>query len=153
MKIRKVREEDLAEIRELERQLAEIEKEMNSSLKDNAPEEYFSFFKKEFEKDSFIGFVALEGDEIIGLARGSIKERPSFFIEDKEGKIESLIVKEKYRGKGVGKKLLNQIIDCLKERGAEVITLEVYLDNSAREFYRKMGFKEQELKMKFVPSS
>lgn len=54
-----------------------------------------------------------------------------------------MIVDEKYRGKGVGSILLNNLIHMAKEKfGIELLHLEVYTDNPAYHLYKKFGFRE-----------
>ncbi len=77
-------------------------------------------------------FVAKEGNEISGILKGhSCYEE--VFIDD-------LIVIEKYRGKGVGTKLLKQVEDYHRNKGFRNINLCTY-EFQAPEFYKKFGFK------------
>lgn len=53
----------------------------------------------------------------------------------------SIIVDEKYRGKGVGKALIEQGQKLAKERfNIEILHLEVYQGNPAQRLYERMGF-------------
>ena len=55
----------------------------------------------------------------------------------------SIIVSEKMRGKGVGTKLLNNLIHLAKDYfGLDVLYLEVYQDNPAISLYHRFGFKQ-----------
>ncbi len=55
----------------------------------------------------------------------------------------SIIVTEKMRSKGVGTKLLNNLIHLAKEYfGIEILYLEVYQDNPAISLYLRFGFKK-----------
>jgi putative acetyltransferase len=55
----------------------------------------------------------------------------------------SIIVKEEMRGKGVGKKLLEQLMKHAKEKfKIEILHLEVYEGNPAKHLYDRLGFKE-----------
>lgn len=61
----------------------------------------------------------------------------------KHARIEDLVVDQKYRGRGIGKKLMQAAIDSLKESGAIHIELT---SNSQREaanrLYQNLGFKQ-----------
>ncbi len=55
----------------------------------------------------------------------------------------AIIVDEAYRGKGVGTKLLSDLIDLAKNKfQIELLHLEVYEGNPAIGLYRKFGFTE-----------
>jgi ribosomal-protein-alanine N-acetyltransferase len=60
----------------------------------------------------------------------------------KRGHIISLAIKRGYRGRGIGKELLNMFVRSAVIRGIEEVYLEVSIENvDAINFYRKMGFK------------
>ncbi len=55
----------------------------------------------------------------------------------------SIIIKEEYRGKGLGSTLLRNLMKLAKHRfGIEILHLEVYQGNPAKKIYERLGFKE-----------
>lgn len=57
--------------------------------------------------------------------------------------IHDVIVRKEYRGHGVGRKLMNAVIEEAGKRECSRITLEVRNDNeTAQNLYRSLGFKE-----------
>ena len=88
-------------------------------------------------------FVAKSEDgEILGFAGVLINFD---FIE-----IMNIVVKKKYRKKGIGKELLEKIIDFSIEKNFDIIDLEVNSKNEpAINLYRKFGFKEVGLRRKY----
>lgn len=62
----------------------------------------------------------------------------------------SIVVDQKFRGKGVGKALIQNLEKLAKEFGIEVFHLEVYEGNPARHLYEKLGFVEFGKHPKFV---
>lgn len=63
----------------------------------------------------------------------------------------AIIVDENYRNRGVGKKLLTDLIALGKERfKLELIHLEVYDGNPAVHLYERMGFKEYGFQRHFI---
>jgi len=76
-------------------------------------------------------FIAQNGDELIGFS--------ALHIHTTElAEIRSLIVKEGYRGQGVGKKIVSAALEEAKNLGlTEVLTLTY-----EAEFFRKIGFEE-----------
>lgn len=55
-------------------------------------------------------------------------------------KLDKIYVLPTLQGKGVGKFIINYVIDEIKKRGATVLQLQVYRQNKARYFYEKLGF-------------
>ncbi|MCD6493613.1 MAG: GNAT family N-acetyltransferase [Archaeoglobaceae archaeon] len=57
----------------------------------------------------------------------------------------ALGVKEKYRGKGIGKELVKKCVEFAKKKGYNKVWLEVNVDNKkAIEIYKNMGFRIEE---------
>lgn len=75
-----------------------------------------------------IVYVAVEGERIIGVIRGS------------ENKVSSFAVDGKFHGKGLGRKLLQQFEDQAKKNGSNYIKLKSSL--FAVSFYQKCGYKK-----------
>jgi ribosomal protein S18 acetylase RimI-like enzyme len=99
--------------------------------------------KEKLEMDGFginplFGFFVAESDrKIIGLALFftyySTWKGKSVYIED-------LFVKEKFRGHGIGKKLLNEVVQYSKENDFDNVIWQVLSSNqSAIDFYRSVG--------------
>lgn len=59
---------------------------------------------------------------------------------------DGLIVKEEYRGQGIGKTLLVHSFEEVKERGYEEVYIGTHSENPAQRLYRRLGF-EVERKM------
>lgn len=63
----------------------------------------------------------------------------------------AIIVGEGYRGKGVGTKLIEGLIDLAKNQcGIEILHLEVYEGNPAIRLYQRFGFREYGRQKHFV---
>lgn len=63
----------------------------------------------------------------------------------------SIIVDENYRGKGVGTRLLEELMKLAKETfHIELLHLEVYAQNPAIRLYKRMGFKEFGIQEHFI---
>ncbi|MDE3048234.1 MAG: GNAT family N-acetyltransferase [Verrucomicrobiota bacterium] len=62
-----------------------------------------------------------------------------------------IIVDEKHRGKGVGARLIRELMKLAKERfNLEYLHLEVYKGNPAIDLYRRLGFQEYGVHKKFI---
>lgn len=63
----------------------------------------------------------------------------------------AIIVDEKHRNKGIGKALMQHMIDAAKNQfKIEILHLEVYAGNPAIRLYERMGFKEFGRQPKFI---
>jgi predicted GNAT family N-acyltransferase len=83
------------------------------------------------EKNNGLSTLAQEGDEIIGTVLGS--------YDGRKGYIYKVVVKDNFRGTGLGQRLVEETVRKIKEAGALDIRV-----NCAKElvgFYEKCGFK------------
>ena len=96
------------------------------------------------ENPNAVSLVAQINNAIAGFIIGLIHRHNEKII----GRVYTLDVAVKYRRKGIGLKLLNEIERIFVERGAKICYLEARKDNvAALELYRKHGYVEvKELK-------
>lgn len=95
-------------------------------------------FEKELKRKDIKIFVAEENEKLIGVSEFFTVPilRRGYY----QGVIETLVVSEKFRGKGVGSALLAQIFDFCKKQKIKVVKLTSALELSeAHEFYQKHG--------------
>ncbi|NYE56591.1 ribosomal protein S18-alanine N-acetyltransferase [Carboxydothermus ferrireducens] len=86
--------------------------------------------------------VAREGDKVIGYG--------GIWIVLDEAHITTLAVHPAYRRNGVGKSLLNALLDVAKNRKVRNIILEVRASNfPAQNLYQKFGFKPIGIRKKY----
>ena len=88
-----------------------------------------------------ICLVAEIDNVIIGVASLHIIEK----LTRKMGLIEDVAVDLKYRGKGIGKKLIQKLIVVSKKQGCDKTVLNSTENNVP--FYEKIGFTVNELQM------
>src|SRR5690606_485299 len=78
-------------------------------------------------------YVALYNKEVVGYA--------GIWVVLEEAHITTLAVSPKWQGKGIGKALLQHLINEADSKGAVRMTLEVRVSNlKAQELYKKFGF-------------
>lgn len=91
---------------------------------------------------------AITESKIVGLATcfvnfSTFRVKPYLYIHD-------IVVLNEYRGKGIGKAIMQKLIDTSTERKYCKVTLEVREDNvTAQALYKSLGFGECEPKMHF----
>lgn len=112
--------------------LAQIENSLISEFDD--------FWSVEVLKSELIGenkfyFVAKQDGKIVGFA--------GFMRNFSEVEIMNIVVRKNCRGKGIGKMLLQKIIEIAQNNGIQEIFLEVNENNKiARQLYQDAGFAE-----------
>ena len=103
-----------------------------------------SMFYEELRNDLSYFYVAFRGDEIIGYA--------GFWLVLDEAHITTVVVKRPYRGRGVGRMLMQYLIDKACEVGARIATLEVRVSNEhAIHLYQSMGFHAVGIRKGYYP--
>ena len=85
--------------------------------------------------------VVCKGNTIIGVASIHIIYKLSRTL----GLIEDVAVDKDHRGKGVGKSLVEKLIDIGKQKNCDKIVLNTSEKNS--KFYEKIGFEKNEIQM------
>lgn len=86
------------------------------------------------KKNPDLSLVAEENDEIVGTVLGS--------FDGRRGYIQKLVVSKSQRGKGLGKKILVQLVDKLHALG--VLYIPISCEAKYLSFYKSCGFKQTE---------
>ena len=144
--IRKATIDDLIIIQELNNGLFELEKEnYDSTLVNDWP---LSEEGKEYFSDLILNhyvIVATLNNNIVGYLAGTIEEKVSY-VEVQYGEINNMLVKDEYRGYGVGKLLINNFKEyCKSNNISDIKVVASYKNKNAIEFYHKNGFEEFDL--------
>ncbi|MBR6033788.1 MAG: GNAT family N-acetyltransferase [Clostridia bacterium] len=91
--------------------------------------------------DKLTTIVILDGDNIVGHLSYIIKKRKTGKLD-----VDELVILERYRGKGLGKKLMDEAKRIAKENGCNRIELNCWLFNeNALEMYEHIGYKRQRI--------
>lgn len=107
-------------------------------------------FSKNFDNDmnlnfidnqSNFGFVAINNETIIGFASIHVIEK----LNRRSCLIEDVVVDKNERGKGIGKLLIEHLINFSKSKSCDKIILNSKESNIP--FYNKLGFVQNEIQM------
>ena len=158
MKIREIKENELDSLWNFEKENREYDKKIlgekfwpfyPSKINEKEKEIWLKDLKKSF-KNKNTNLLVVEVDEkIVGyswLHTSSLK-----YLKPKKivGYIEEFFLTEKFRGKGISTKLINETIKWFKERKVEFISLNVFSNNKdVIGIYEKFGFKPFSICMK-----
>ncbi|MBT5021417.1 GNAT family N-acetyltransferase [Candidatus Woesearchaeota archaeon] len=103
---------------------------------------------REIRERNSLYLVAEENKCVVGYAYGTIKKQKSpFFVTKTIGYFNALVVRNRYRGKGIASKLRNELENWFKIKKCKLIYLEVVEQNNAKEIYKKWGYKNSNLVM------
>jgi len=119
-----------------------VAKEFNLT-KENAPTNpaFADIHTLEKMKDNGIEmYGAYEGDKCIGFVAIERASEDVFYME-------KLAVLPEYRHKGIGKRLMDFVFDCVREKGGKKVSIGIINENRIlKDWYIKYGFKESGLK-------
>ncbi len=102
----------------------------------------YTYFKNAFANDSCDVVLAEKDGTCIGTGIVFYYDSvPSpFNISGKNSYITSMYVEPSYRRKGIGAKILERVIECVKKRGVKVVFLSA--SEMGRPLYEKRGFAD-----------
>lgn len=91
-------------------------------------------FRDELTQNPFAHYIVLELDgQVVGYA--------GMWVLLDEAHVTNIAVREAFRGRGLGERLLREMMAVARQQGAKRMTLEVRVSNErAQRLYRKLGF-------------
>ena len=136
LEIREATEEDLPSLLALYEQL-HLEKGLGLSLK-----EARRIFERIQRKQDYMVYVAVADGKVIGTFSLLIMENLAHRGAPM-GFVENVVVDEVWRGKGVGKRMMEFGMDRSREMGCYKVTLSSHLEREvAHRFYEALGFRK-----------
>lgn len=137
MEYRLLRKEEAPLLRQCMRELADYHNAVAASFAGMYPiiavDEQLGHMAKEMEKDTVMVEAAVEGGEIVGFCMAS--------HEAGYGEVDFLYLRERCRGEGAGKRLVEGALAFFRENGVRTIDVRVVTGNPAKEFYENLGFR------------
>lgn len=103
---------------------------------------------KGIKKRSEYYFLAVEHGKVMGYIELCIKKNHRMFRIRKFGYINSIVVDNKFRGRGIAKKLIGFAAKFFRQKGMKYMRLNVYFSNrDAMKVWPKTGFKKESMFM------
>lgn len=98
------------------------------------------YYRRHMADGTFISWIAVDDDKIIGTSGISIVEKPPYFScpSGKIGLLSSMFTDKEYRRKGIAKKLLSMVINEAREQGCG--TVQITASDMGVLLYSDFGF-------------
>lgn len=129
-------------INQLREEGADEDIDLKPALKD--------YYERHMADGTFVSWIALDGDRIIGTSGMSFVEKPPYFScpNGKIGLLSSMFTSNSYRRRGIAKTLLEKVINEAKEYGCG--TVQITASDMGVLLYTDFGFRKNGNFMQYV---
>ncbi len=99
-----------------------------------------NYYKKHLSDGTFVSWIALDNDKIVGTSGMSFVEKPPYFgcPSGKIGLLSSMYTNTNYRRMGIAKELLNRVVDEARAYGCG--TIQITASDMGVKLYTACGF-------------
>ena len=107
--------------------------DLKTALRDN--------YQRHMEEGTFVSWLAMDGDKIIGTSGMSFVEKPPYFTcpTGRLGLLSSMYTDPRYRRKGIAKELLHRVVEEAKAHGCGAV--HITASDMGVKLYTAYGFK------------
>jgi ribosomal protein S18 acetylase RimI-like enzyme len=111
-------------------------------------EGYASFSGSQLTRNDVVILVAEQGPEVVGYCYAGMEGRDYMSLRGPAGVLHDLVVAPECRGRGVGWRLLDAMLQELSARGAPQVVLHTAsLNHAARRLFARAGFRDTMVEM------
>lgn len=98
------------------------------------------YYNRHMADGTFVSYVAVDGDKIVGTSGMSFVEKPPYFgcPSGKLGLLSSMYTDNNYRRQGIAKKLLSMVVDEARAYGCGVV--QITASDMGVLLYQDFGF-------------
>ena len=154
MEIRRANKEDIEQILILLLEVARIHVEIKPDFFYPGVSKYsHDELIKMIDDDNDPIYVACDNKKVLGylFCQTRIQKYPNLIKRNKTLYIDDLCVDKNYRRQGIGKRLIEFIIDEANKNNYDDIALNCWPDNKAAcKYYEKMGFKTRSIIKEYI---
>ncbi len=107
------------------------------------------YYQRHMADGTFISWIALDNEKIIGTSGMSIVEKPPYFgcPSGKIGLLSSMFTDKAYRRKGIAKELLSRVVNEARKKGCG--TVQITASDMGVLLYSNFGFTKNENFMQY----
>ena len=124
-----------------------IEMRINQLREEGAKEDIdlkpalLDYYKRHMKDGTFVSWLALDGNNIIGTSGMSFVEKPPYFgcPSGEIGLLSSMFTNPNYRRNGIAKELLSRIVNEAKQYGCG--TIQITASDMGVKLYTDFGFE------------
>lgn len=100
------------------------------------------YYNRHMEAGTFVSWLAVDGDKIVGTSGMSFVEKPPYFgcPSGKMGLLSSMFTSKDYRRQGIAKELLSKVVNEAKEYGCG--TVQITASDMGVLLYTDFGFEK-----------
>jgi GNAT superfamily N-acetyltransferase len=116
---------------------------------DLAPSLY-AFYEKHIDDDTFISWLALDGEKLVATSGMSFVEKPPYYANPsgKIGLLSSMYTIKPYRRRGIAKQLLDKVVNEARQYGCGAV--HITASDMGVLLYKDYGFKKNGNFMQYV---
>ncbi|WP_185140151.1 GNAT family N-acetyltransferase [Reichenbachiella versicolor] len=138
---------DVSNLLVLEQEIIEAERPFNPTIK-NEKTHYYDLEQLISDKNTYL-IVAEESNRLVGTGYAQIRKSVEAFKHSYHSYLGFMYVIPEYRGQGINKNIINELLNWSKDRDVFDFYLEVYSENEAAiKAYQKAGFNTSFISMK-----
>ncbi len=100
----------------------------------------FDYYTRHLADDTFVSWLALDGERIVGTSGISVVEKPPYFAcpTGRIALVSSMFIEPAYRRRGIARDLLCRVLDEAKARGCGVA--QITASDAGVPLYQALGF-------------
>lgn len=125
-----------------------IEMRINQLREEGASEDFdlrpalYDYYKRHMADGTFVSWLAVDGDKIVGTSGMSFVEKPPYFgcPSGRIGFLSSMYTDNNYRRQGIAKTLLSKVIDEAKAYGCGMV--QITASDMGVLLYTDFGFEK-----------
>ena len=123
-----------------------IEMRINQLREEGASEDFdlrpalYDYYKRHMADGTFVSWLAVDGDKIVGTSGMSFVEKPPYFgcPSGKMGLLSSMFTDPTYRRQGIAKELLDRVVTEARDYGCG--TVQITASDMGVKLYTAYGF-------------
>ena len=121
-------------IRQLREEGAKEDIDLTPALKD--------YYQRHMADDTFVSWLAMDGDKIVGTSGMSIVEKPPYFgcPSGRLGLLSSMFTEKNYRRMGIARELLSRVVEEARQRGCGAV--HITASDMGVLLYTDFGFRK-----------
>ena len=133
-----------------------IDMRINQLREEGATEEFdlrpalYDYYKRHMADGTFVSWLAVDGDKIVGTSGMSFVEKPPYFgcPTGRLGLLSSMYTNPNYRRMGIAKELLNRVVEEARAYGCGAV--HITASDMGVKLYTAYGFKHNGNFMQYI---